>query len=82
MKLSLDFLKASLYLFKPISIKLSSVNLKPRDLFTAISAAITIEVSGRAIIHENTEQIAMIYVIFSIYIALVSQCLLIAEASP
>lgn len=69
MKLSPDILKASLYIFKPISIKLSSVNLKARYLFTAISAAITVEVSGRGVIHANTEQIAMIHVIFSIYIA-------------
>lgn len=80
MELSLGFLKAPFSPFKPISIKQSLLNLKAKDLITATSAVITMEVSGRA--HASPEQITTIQVIFLIYIVSVPQCLVIAGVSP
>lgn len=80
MELSLGFLKAAFFLFKPMSIKLSLPNLKAKDLITATSAAITMEVTGRAPALASTEQLAMSQVIVSIYITSVPQCLLITNS--
>lgn len=82
MEISLGFLKAPFSPFKPISIKQSLLNLKAKDLITATSAVITMEVSGRAAAHASPEQITTIQVIFLIYISSVPQCLVIAGVSP